>query len=160
MFGMPEKEVAGLAELKLGLILIIDRLENIYLMAKHDHTCGTNTAKLLIHTPVIVHDIWNAIIERYDEGDAIEFSDGWPNQTLAERTREFLEDIRNEFRPFGYLPGNITEEDGVTIKPKVFNDLRLKIAEDHKSIDMPVQLDMLVEQVIKSIDHFSNINPT
>lgn len=151
--------IASLAELKLGLVTIIDRLESVYLQAKHDYTHGVDASRLLGDTPLIMLEIWDAIITAYDNGPK-SFSDGWPDSTLAEATRDCLERLRNEFRPFGYSTSNIVEPDGVTIKPKAFNDLRLKIIEDQRPIDMPIQLDMFVEQIVKSITHFSSINPT
>lgn len=159
MFGIRGgDDIAGIAELKLGLVTIIDRLESLYLQAKHDHTYHTDAGRLLEGTPGIMLEIWDAIITAYDEGPT-DFSNGWPDRSLAEATKECIERMRSEFGPFGYASSNIVERDGVTLKPKAFNDLRLKIIEDHRPVDMPIQLDMFVEQVVKSITHFSSINP-
>lgn len=154
-----EDNIATLVELKLGLVLIIDRLEGIYLQAKHDITDGVDAAPLLSGTSGITHEIWDAIIEAYDNGEH-EFVDGWLDQPLAKRTKAFIDSVRDNFGPFGYTAVNIAEPDGVTIKPKAFNDLRLSITEDRKPIDMHAQLDIFVQQVIRSVTHFSNINPT
>jgi hypothetical protein len=161
MRGHTEKDNrATLAELKLGLVMIIDRMESVYLQAKCDYTNPIDAGKLFEHTPSIIHDLWDAIVVTYDDGPT-EFYDGWPHQSLAERTREFIDHVNgNNALSSKYFPSEIVEEDGVTIKPKVFNDLRLKITEDHKPVEMPMRLSQFVEQIIKSITHFSSINPT
>ncbi|QZA70866.1 hypothetical protein AH06_87 [Erwinia phage AH06] len=156
------KEPASLEELKLGFLTILHRLEGLYMQALYTPTRVIDVSGRMVLWCSELEVIWGEIILAYDRKnrDAIKAGTERSFNTQVVEHEHFVNASKGTAVYDNLARRNYAEKDRYTLKPYVVHTLRTQVFEDLKPIGMRFAIRELCNQLSRSINHFSSINPT